>query len=215
MAERSKMPVKLDPYLEYLEERWQAGCRNRLQLWREICERGFDGTHQLVYAWSKQKGFKKQRGNEIPNTGTPKTDSLVPKTRPWAAKRASWLLVLDPEKLDQENRSALERMIQVEPLITTAIQLAQEFLRMIHVRQVEGLLDWLKRTRECGIDALKSFVNGLESDLDAVKAALSLPWNNGPTEGNVNRLKLIKRQMYGRANFDLLRKRVLGMPAAP
>jgi transposase len=129
-----------------------------------------------------------------------------------AAKRASWLLVSDPDNLDQENRSALERMIQAEPLITIAIQLAQEFLRMIHDRQVDGLMDWLKRTRECGIDALKSFVNGLESDLDAVKAALSLPWSNGPTEGNVNRLKLIKRQMYGRANFDLLRKRVLGMP---
>ena len=215
MAERSKMPVKLDPYLEYLEERWQAGCRNRLQLWREICERGFEGTHQLVYAWSNQKGFKKRGAHEVPNTGTSKTDPKVPKTRPWAARRASWLLVLDPDKLDRENRSALERMIQAEPLIITAIQLAQEFLRMVHDRQVDGLLDWLKRTRACGIDALKSFVNGLESDLDAVTAALSLPWSNGPTEGNVNRLKLIKRQMYGRANFDLLRKRVLGMPAAP
>lgn len=214
MAERSKMPVKLDPYLSYLEERWQAGCRNRLQLWREISEQGFDGTHQLVYAWSKQKGFKKQGVQEAPNSGISKTDTIMPKTRPWAAKRASWLLVLDPNDLDQENRSALERMIQAEPLISTAIQLAQEFLRMIHDRQVNELMDWLKRTRECGIDALKSFVNGLESDLNAVKAALSLPWSNGPTEGNINRLKLIKRQMYGRANFDLLRKRVLGMPVA-
>lgn len=76
-------------------------------------------------------------------------------------------------------------------------------------------LDRLKRARECGIKALKSFVNGLENDLDALRAAVCLPWSNSPTEGNVNRLKLIARQMYGRANFDLLRRRVLGLPTAP
>jgi transposase len=215
MAQRCKMPVKLDPYLSYLEERWQSGCRNRLQLWREICERGFDGTHQLVYAWSKQKDFSKKGTLTLPEAQTSKTAAQPAKTRPWAAKRASWLLVLDQHKLNQENKAAYERMVQAEPLIDTARKLAQEFLHMIRNRQAETLLDWLKRARECGIEALKSFVNGLENDLGAVRAALSLPWSNGPTEGNVNRLKLIKRQMYGRANFDLLRRRVLGLPAPP
>ncbi len=213
MAERSKMPVKLDPYVRYLEERWQAGCRNRLQLWREICVRGFEGTHQLVYAWSKQQGFKKHGMQEAPNQDLSKRPSQMPKTKPWAAKRASWLLILDAKRLSQEERSAFARMTQAEPLMSTAHQLAQDFLRLMHDRQVNGLVDWMESARACGIEALKSFVNGLESDLKAVKAAFSLPWSNGPTEGNVNRLKLIKRQMYGRANFDLLRKRVLGMPA--
>lgn len=215
MARRRKMPVKLDPYTGYLEERWLAGCRNRLQLYREICEQGFDGTHQLVYAWTKQKGYLTK--------GLPKSlegDASKPicqpmKSRPWAAKRASWLLVLDQSDLDQENLAALERMKQAEPMVDTAMKLAQEFLFMLRNRQAGILSDWLTRAKKCGIDALKSFVNGLENDLDAVRAAFCLPWSNGPTEGNVNRLKLIKRQMYGRANFDLLRRRVLGMPPPP
>ncbi|MFA9435064.1 MAG: transposase, partial [Deltaproteobacteria bacterium] len=66
-----------------------------------------------------------------------------------------------------------------------------------------------------GISALKGFANGITKDGDAVRAALSLEWSNGQVEGQVNRLKLIKRKMYGRANFDLLRKRVLGWPATP
>jgi len=194
MAQRRKTPVKIDPYLDYLEERWQAGCRNRLQLWREICAQGFDGTHQLVYAWSKQKGYSKNDMAKLSDVIT--TISVRPViTRPWAAKRASWLFVVDPSKLTQENKSALGRMVQVEPLISTALQLAQEFLTMIRNRHPEYLLDWLKRARDSGIEAMKSFVSGLENDLDAVRAALSLPWSNGPTEGNVNRLKLIKRQM--------------------
>ena len=215
MAQRCKMPVKLDPYLSYLEERWQAGCRNRLQLWREICEQGFDGTHQLVYIWTKQKGFSKKGVPKPLEAQTSKAEAASVKTHPWAASRASWLLVLDQDDLNQEEKAALERMVQTEPLISTAMKLAHEFLNMLRTRQAEVLLDWLKRAHECGIEALKSFVNGLENDLNAVCAAFSMPWSNGPTEGNVNRLKLIKRQMYGQANFDLLRRRVLGMPSAP
>lgn len=215
MAQRRKTPVKLDPYLGYLEERWKAGCRNRLQLWREICKQGFGGTHQLVYAWAKQKGYLKKSLSKSLEGETLNTVCQPMKTRPWGAKRASWLFVLDQSNLDQENLAALERMKQAEPKIAAAMKLAQEFLQMLRNRQAGKLPDWLKRAKECGVEALKSFVNGLEKDLDAVRAALCLPWSNGPTEGNVNRLKLIKRQMYGRANFDLLRRRVLGMPAAP
>ncbi len=80
---------------------------------------------------------------------------------------------------------------------------------MVRERKVELLEDWFKTVQESGISALQSFMNGLKQDLAAVKAALSLPWSNGQTEGQVNRLKFIKRQMYGRANFDLLRRKVL------
>jgi len=213
IAQRRKMPTKLDPYHSYLEERWQAGCRNRLQLWREICERGFEGTHQLVYIWTKQKGFKKKCAPKQPEEQTPRPQSPSAKPRPWAASRAAWLLVLDKNDLKQEERLALDRMIQKEPMVETVMKLAHEFLHMLRTRQAEILPDWLKRARESRIDPLKSFVNGLENDLSALTAAFSSLWSNGPTEGNVNRLKLIKRQMYGRANFDLLRQRVLGMPA--
>ena len=84
---------------------------------------------------------------------------------------------------------------------------------MIRERQPDALLPWLEDALKSGMDALKGFANGIQQDLAAVMNALSLPWSNGQTEGQVNRLKLIKRQMYGRANFDLLLKQVITYPA--
>ena len=91
-----------------------------------------------------------------------------------------------------------------------AAALAQEFGEMVREHKSEALEDWIERVSAAeGVVELCRFVEGLKDDLLAVKAALSLPWSNGQTEGQVNRLKLIKRQMFGRANFDLLRQRVL------
>ena len=81
--------------------------------------------------------------------------------------------------------------------------------------QQESAYEWIDNASHSGIVTLKSFANGVKKDLGAVRAAMTLEWSNGQVEGQVNRLKLIKRQMYGRANFDLLRKRVLGWPATP
>lgn len=160
---------------------------------REICERGFDGTHQLVYIWTKQKGYQKK--GILKQSEKPPTTNQAPivRTRSWAASRAAWLLVLEKNYLKQEEALALDRMTQAEPQVETAMKLAQEFLGILRTRQADILPDWLKRARESEIEALKGFVNGPENDLCAVTAAFSLPWSNGPTEGNVNRLKLIKR----------------------
>ena len=80
---------------------------------------------------------------------------------------------------------------------------------MVRQRQAEKFEAWLLQAAASGIPELVSFVAGLERDKAAVVAALSLPFSNGQVEGQVNRLKLIKRCMYGRAKFDLLRRRVL------
>lgn len=210
------MPTKLDPYLAYLEERWQAGSRNRLQLWREIREQGFDGTHQLLYGWTQKKGFKKKgSAKELIKDQSLNHKFSTPKARPWAASRASYLLFLGDKELTPGERSALHRMIVAEPAVETAITLAHEFRSMLINRQAELLPAWLCLAQGSGISTLNSFVNGLEKDLNAVNAAFSLSWSNGPTERSVNRLKLIKRQMYGRGNLDLLRRRVLGLPSDP
>jgi len=82
-------------------------------------------------------------------------------------------------------------------------------------RKHDALDQWIDHASQCGIGTIKSFSKGISKDIDAVRAALSFEWSNGQVEGQVNRLKLIKRKMYGRANFDLLRKRVLGWPSAP
>lgn len=125
------------------------------------------------------------------------------------------MLLREEAELQLEEQLALERMKQVEPKVEFAMTLAHEFQAMVKNRQAGTLSGWLDRVAESEIDALKSFVNGLHDELAAVEAALRHPCSNGVTEGQVNRLKLVRRKMYGRANFDLLRRRYLGMPAGP
>jgi transposase len=121
-----------------------------------------------------------------------------------------WLLLKNVDELDDEEQAALARMIRMDAQVALAYTLGQAFLKMVRERQLDQLDGWIDQTNTSKIAALKSFTHGLIQDLEAIKAALSLEWSNGQTEGQVNRLKTIKRQMYGRANFDLLRKRVLG-----
>jgi transposase len=91
----------------------------------------------------------------------------------------------------------------------TVYLLSQEFVTLLKERQVAALDGWLKRAKESRVAELGSFVNGIRRDYAAVRAACSLPWSNGTTEGQVNRLKFLKRQMFGRAHLDLLRVKVL------
>jgi transposase len=198
---------KLDAYQSYLEERWQAGCYNATRLWREICQQGFDGSRGLVANWAAAERKLLPKAN--------KNGKRAPAPRkiiPWSIGRTAWLLVKRDADLDQEEKHALERVKQADHIVTHAYQLVQTFQEMVREQQVEKLIPWLNDVATSGIIALVSFANGIRRDLAAVKNALSLPWSNGQTEGQVNRLKFIKRQMYGRANFDLLRRRVLGYP---
>ena len=137
---------------------------------------------------------------------------MTKKNTPLSASAAAWLLVKQEEDLTEEDKRSLERMKQADEEVAEAYSLSQRFTTMVRERQHGYLLAWLEDVVKSGINALKGFVKGIKQDLAAVINALSLPWSNGQTEGQVNRLKLIKRQMYGRAKFDLLRKRVIGNP---
>lgn len=95
------------------------------------------------------------------------------------------------------------------PQIKTAYRLATQFKQMMENKQSCHLQNWIKQAVGSGIAEVSSFAKGLLSDLDAVKNAFTLPWSNGQAEGQINKLKTIKRQMYGRASFDFLRKRLL------
>jgi len=194
-----KRSSKLAPYMGYIQQRWEAGCHNASQIWRELCDQGFDGSRGLVACWvSKQRA----KDPSMPN----------PEVVPWSVNRASWLLVKQEDDLVDEDRQALERIKEADEKVAEAYHLGQRFTKMVRERQHESLLPWLEDVARSKIDALTGFANGIKQDLAAVTNALSLPWSNGQTEGQVNRLKLIKRQMYGRANFDLLRRRVLARP---
>jgi transposase len=121
-------------------------------------------------------------------------------------------MIRQPERLEQEEReilSCVEQNAQVKQVYT----LAQQFIRIVNKREASNFDQWLKDSKASGILMLQSFATRfatrIEQDYAAVRAALETEWSNGQTEGQINRLKLLKCQMYGRANFDLLRQRVL------
>lgn len=210
--QRAQRQTILGPYHDHLQQRWDAGCRNGMQLWREIHQQGYSGSRSLVSRWAAQM----RRLSKLPvsaNSVPPKMLKSCRRVRPWAARRAVWLLLNNEADLSGEELEALERMKRTDPKIMLAHTLAQEFMSLVRDRRPDALLTWLENAVASGIKALKSFVNGLRQDLAAVLAALTLPWSNGQVEGQVNKLKLIKRQIYGRAKFDLLRRRVLGLTA--
>ncbi len=210
--EGSARHSKLAPYLKSLQERWQAGCTNASQLWREIRQDGFTGSRGLVARWAAQERqrlpgpirYRRQQDATFQSLPLP-----TPPVIPWSAKRASWLIVKKPPDLTDEEKEALDRMIQADSQVALGVNLAKQFATIVRHRQENELDGWLESVRTSGLPALLSFANGLQKDLTAVRNALHYAWSQGQTEGQVNRLKFIKRSMYGRANFDLLRKRVL------
>jgi len=103
-------------------------------------------------------------------------------------------------------------MRSADEAVATANTLVQQFVNMVRQRQADRLAPWTETASLCSVPAIARFANNLLNDFAAVHNALLLSWSNGQVEGQVHRLKLIKRQMYGRANFDLLRKRVIGLP---
>ena len=109
----------------------------------------------------------------------------------------------------QAEADSLTQLCEKDPQIAQTYELAQQFTTMLRERKGERLDEWLNRVEKEGVSELQNFAAGLKKDYDAVKAGLILEWSNGQTEGQVHRLKLLKRQMYGRGSFKLLRKRVL------
>jgi transposase len=206
----------LTPFEPYLHTRWKEGCRNALQLWREVCVRGYGGTRRQVTKWVCRRREVPRRFSNVNQRQPDPTDttlapsqmnSNVTVTLP-SAKRLAWLLVKVPEKLDARE-TVLLGVLQQQPVVASCHVLAQQFATMVRNRVPQKLPGWLKACGDSGIPEFASFVDGLKNDLSAIRAALTLEWSNGQLEGQVNRLKLIKRQMYGRAKFDLLRIRVL------
>ena len=140
------------------------------------------------------------------NSGS--TSKRMPPVRPPPPREAAWRL-LQPERLKEEERAVIDRLCQLFPVIKEAQELALEFTRIVRQRSAEMLPAWLRAVAKSQLREFVSFARGLSEDYEAVKNALRYKWSNGQLEGQVNRLKMIKRQMYGRAKFDLLKARVL------
>jgi transposase len=146
------------------------------------------------------------------SAATKRTQPLAASSSRLSAHEAAWLFACNPQKLQLTQVVKLDQVRRFDEGYETAYQLAQDFRVMVTKRQEGTLSRWLTEAKQSGIAELQSLAAGILRDFDAVRAALTLPYSNGQTEGQVNKLKSLKRQMYGRANFDLLRKRML--PAA-
>jgi transposase len=144
---------------------------------------------------------KRQKRKSIPSSPAPLEN--------FSAQRATWLFLRKPDDLDETEQEELAFIRQASPSSEVAYRLTQTFLRMIRERTGEGLDRWLDEAEASHLPEFESFAAGVQKDKAAVLAGLTLPWSNGPVEGHVNRLKLIKRSMYGRAKLPLLRARVL------
>jgi transposase len=200
--------TKLAPYKPYLTRRFvEEGCENSLQLYREIREQGYDGCRSVITNYITQL---RQIHGRMASTGR------QPTTQPKPLKDGlplpgslRWWFHLPSSRLSAKHRAQLTLLCEHNAELAKTYQLAQEFAQLLRERKEEELSGWLKKVYESAIAELVSFAKGLERDEAAVRAGLSLPWSQGPVEGAVNRLKLIKRSMYGRAKFDLLRIRVL------
>jgi transposase len=198
--QRSERRV-LELYEPYLQERWAQGCRNRSRLFREIRAQGYQHGASTVFRFLPRL--------ERDQPGLPV--SLVPPTTTVpSARHVACLLVQRPDNLANQERDYLTRLGEHEPTLATAYELAQAFAVMVRERPGEHHLQvWLAQATASGIQELSGFSRGVAEDQAPVEAALSFIWSNGQTEGQVNKLKLLKRQMYGRASFEFLRRRRL------
>ncbi|MEM8642517.1 MAG: ISL3 family transposase [Cyanobacteria bacterium P01_G01_bin.54] len=193
----------LDPYKPYLLERWNSGVRQVKSLYEEIKARGYEQSYNLVARFFRSL---KQAQEKL---DAPRIQWIDSPHLPLTARRATWLVLGHAGEREEDSKQLLTHLKKHCSLFSEAITLAKEFTHMLRERKSEDFDGWLKRAIEGNLPALASFAEGLKEDYEAVKAGLTLPWSNGPVEGQINRLKMLKRQMYGRASMDLLGKRFI------
>jgi transposase len=175
-----------------------------LQRWRELRALGYAYSARTVSRFLPRLRRASEAG------GAPETQT-APSTRPQgpSARAVSFTWVCPTTKRSQDAQLYVAQLTQVDPTLAQAYTLRQAFLALVRERRGDALEAWMTEAAASGIEALARFAQGRHEDLAAVKAGLPLPWSNGPVEGHVNRLKLLKRQGYGRADVGLLRQRVL------
>jgi transposase len=204
---------RLDPHFSYLAQRWNEGCRNVMKLWRELIERGYRGSYSSLYHYLRRQDYLHHKTTQslsasiqgVRSARQARIETLIPTPSP---RRTVWML-LGPEELENEERELVDNLCHLSPDVKTAQELALSFIGMVRERRAERFDGWIAQAAVSRIPELKSFADSLKQDQQAVVAALTYEWSNGRVEGQVNRLKLIKRTMYGRGKPDLLKARML------
>jgi transposase len=202
---------RLASFEPYLRDRWDAGEQNGRRLLAEIRERGYQGSSSNLYSLLALWRPGRRRSGPYPRQARvtpapPPPLSLTPRV-------VGWLLLRDEDGLSPQEVAFVHELECGSPTVATLRRAVQRFFALLRQRQAAGLAAWLQEADTSGIAELATFAQGVRRDLPAIRAAFASPWSQGQTEGQITRLKLLKRQMYGRANFDLLRQRVLYRPA--
>ena len=192
-----RRPGLLDEFTPYLHQRWNDGCTNAAQLFTEITARGYPGGPTVVRHYLRQ--FRTT------------TRISRPSRKPPSVRRVVGWIMTDPATLDPADQQRLDAILATSPPLTALTGHVRAFATIMCSLRGQDLQAWLAAvdTDDTDRPALRSFALGVRRDQDAVTAGLTLPWNSGVVEGHVNRLTMLKRQMFGRAKPDLLRKRVL------
>jgi transposase len=195
--ERSiRKPAKVHDFADYLQRRWADGCHNATKLFQEIRGQGYRGQRSMVAQFVS--GWRR-RG---PGSRSDRPQRFAP-------RHVAILTTKSPDRLTEEQGLLFTRLSTSCPELLSMRALALEFRDALASKDRGQMLWWIQNAKQCGIGALVRFGFGLQKDLSAVLAAVETPWSNGQVKGQINRLKTIKRQMYGRAGFRLLRARVL------
>ncbi len=187
---------KLDPFKPFLQQQWNEGCTNAWKLYEDIKAVGYQGSYGTVRDYLKP--FRKVPGPIGP--------------RPLSARSVAGWILSRPDTLNELQHRQLKTILDGCPELAALTGHVRAFATMLTQRRGERLPAWIAAVHDDDLPSLHRFASHLERDLDAVIAGLTLPWNSGVVEGHVNRIKMLKRQMYGRAGFQLLRKRVLLTP---
>ncbi len=182
----------LDPWLVQLEAEWTGGCHIGAELWRRLRASGFAGSLRVVGEWATRRRRDDQHGQ-------PSGPSLSART------------IARGLTVERDSGSARIALVNAAieaaaPELIAARNLLDRFHAMMRSRDAARLDPWIASAKA---SKLASFAVGIEADKDAIAAAITEPWSSGQVEGKINRLKLIKRQMFGRANLDLLKARVM------
>ncbi len=204
----------IDPWKPYLIERWNAGCRNALDVWRDLRDNhGYQHSPRTVARFFEvlrrdsgtYRSFRTVAAQPIYAVDTEQQ-------RPLTARQAQRLWRSDPEQRSTWLETYRRALCAGDASLAHAYTLTQRFCTMVRERMGDKFDAWLADVRTSGIPQLVGFAKGLERDYAAVKAGLTVAWSNGQTEAQIHRLKLLKRAMYGQAGFELLRKRMLYRP---
>lgn len=208
----------IDPYKAYLYQEWMAGRHNAQQLFEEIQQQGFKGCYGTVVYYLRKLHPFSPRNPSKPKARPPREPSnrvsekgskdKITEPKPLTPRNASWLVMRHLDQLTEEEEDTLV-LLSGQPELSDAITLTQSFLFLVRKRLPQHLDNWLELAKNSSFKPFQTFAKGLSDDYEAVKAGLTLEVSNGPVEGFNNKLKMIKRQMYGRAGLDLLNKRLV------